>query len=134
MRFKQILIVGVGLIGGSFALAAKRAKIAERVTGYDYEDVLKSALARGIIDEAERCFDSGSRSDADLVYLAAPVGVGREPQDGRRVRVGAPVLRSALRGRARRRGPGCGACGLKGARRAHRGCRNSRSKAGSHHG
>src|ERR1051325_12008991 len=75
MRFKQILIVGVGLIGGSFALAAKRAKIAERITGYDYEETLKTALARGIIDDAERCFDTGSRSEADLVYLAAPVGV-----------------------------------------------------------
>jgi prephenate dehydrogenase len=74
MQFKRILIVGVGLIGGSFALAAKRARIAERVTGLDSEENLKSALARGLIDDVEQCFNSGDVSDADLVYLAAPVG------------------------------------------------------------
>lgn len=74
MRFKRILIVGVGLIGGSFALAAKRAKIAERITGWDHEANLESALAKGVIDDVEQGFNSGGVSDADLVYLSAPVG------------------------------------------------------------
>lgn len=74
MRFKQITIVGVGLIGGSFALAARRAGIAERITGWDKKEVLDEAQARGIIDGVEDSFDSGRVSDADLVYLAAPVG------------------------------------------------------------
>jgi prephenate dehydrogenase len=74
MRFKQILIVGVGLIGGSFALAAKRANIAERITGWDHDANLEAALARGVIDDVEQSLRSGGVSAADLVYLAAPVG------------------------------------------------------------
>jgi prephenate dehydrogenase len=74
MQFKHITIVGVGLIGGSFALAARRAGIAERITGWDAKAVLDKACARGVIDDAEGSFDSGGVCDADLVYLAAPVG------------------------------------------------------------
>ena len=74
MQFKQVLIVGVGLIGGSFALAAKRAGIADRINGWDIEDALEPALSMGIIDGVESGFESGDVSEADLVYLAAPVG------------------------------------------------------------
>jgi prephenate dehydrogenase len=74
MRFKHIAIVGVGLIGGSFALAARRAGFADRITGWDSNDVLDRACTRGVIDAAEDSFEIGSVSEADLVYLAAPVG------------------------------------------------------------
>lgn len=74
MHFRHITIVGVGLIGGSFALAARRAGIAERITGWDSEDVLDEARARGVIDGIEDAFDSGRVCEADFVYLAAPVG------------------------------------------------------------
>ncbi|MEK6320496.1 MAG: prephenate dehydrogenase/arogenate dehydrogenase family protein [Acidobacteriota bacterium] len=74
MRFKHIAIVGVGLIGGSFALAARRAGIAERITGWDRKEALDEACARGVIDGVEDAFDSARASEADLVYLAAPVG------------------------------------------------------------
>jgi prephenate dehydrogenase len=74
MHFKHIAVVGVGLIGGSFALAARRAGIAERITGWDNKDVLDEATARGVIDAPEASFASGGVCDADLVYLAAPVG------------------------------------------------------------
>lgn len=74
MHFKHIAIVGVGLIGGSFALAARRAGIGERITGWDNKDVLDEATARGVIDAKEASFESGGVCDADLVYLAAPVG------------------------------------------------------------
>jgi prephenate dehydrogenase len=74
MRFKHIAIVGVGLIGGSFALAARRAGFAERITGSDSNEVLDRACARGVIDAVEDSFEVGSVSEADLVYLAAPVG------------------------------------------------------------
>jgi prephenate dehydrogenase len=70
----HIAIVGVGLIGGSFALAARRAGLANRITGWDREDVLAKALKSGAIDAVEDSFGSGRPSDADLVYLAAPVG------------------------------------------------------------
>ncbi len=74
MRFKHIAIVGVGLIGGSFALAARRASIAQRITGWDRKEVLDQACARGVIDGVEDSFASASVTEADLVYLAAPVG------------------------------------------------------------
>lgn len=74
MRFKRVTIVGVGLIGGSFALALRRAGIAERITGCDTREGLDKALALGVIDAAEESFALGRVCDGDLIYLAAPVG------------------------------------------------------------
>lgn len=74
MLFRHIAIVGVGLIGGSFALAVRRAGICERITGWDSREVLDQAMAGGVIDGVEQAFETGGMSDADLVYLAAPVG------------------------------------------------------------
>jgi prephenate dehydrogenase len=74
MAFKQITIVGVGLIGGSFALAARRAGIAERVAGWDSPEVLDAARKLGVIDDVDDALGTGKLSSADLVYLAAPVG------------------------------------------------------------
>lgn len=73
MRFKQITVVGIGLIGGSFALAARRAGLAERITGWDSPDVVDQASALGVIDSPEESFESGG-CQSDLIYLAAPVG------------------------------------------------------------
>ena len=72
MRFKHVAIVGVGLIGGSFALALRRAGMAERITGWDSKEVLIRACARGVID-GEGEFPA-TLGEADLVFLAAPVG------------------------------------------------------------
>lgn len=74
MLFKHIAIVGVGLIGGSFALAVRRAGVCERITGWDRKEVLDHAIRLGVIDGFEDAFESGEVSEADLVYLAAPVG------------------------------------------------------------
>jgi prephenate dehydrogenase len=64
---KTICIHGTGLIGGSFALALKRAFPGVRITGIDKPDVLERAQRRNIID--------GAGSDRpDLVVLATPVG------------------------------------------------------------
>lgn len=74
MHFKHVAILGVGLIGGSFALAARRAGIAERITGWDLKEVLVRACARGVIDCEEDSLSAGKVSEADLVFLATPVG------------------------------------------------------------
>ena len=74
MYFKHITIVGVGLIGGSFALAVRRAGVCERITGWDRKNVLDRAIAGRVIDGVESAFQSGAVSESDLVYLAAPVG------------------------------------------------------------
>lgn len=74
MYFKQLTVVGVGLIGGSFALAARRARIAERIAGCDTREVLDRAIALGVIDGPDDSFELGRTSEAGLIYLAAPVG------------------------------------------------------------
>lgn len=67
-----IAIVGVGLIGGSFALALKSAGAVEAVLGYDLDgENLKQALELGVIDRALASVDE--LVEADLVMLAVPV-------------------------------------------------------------
>ncbi len=64
---KKITIFGTGLIGGSLALALKRAFPGVRISGVDNPDVLARAQKLGIIDVT-------GLEAADLVVLAAPVG------------------------------------------------------------
>ncbi|MBI4886698.1 MAG: prephenate dehydrogenase/arogenate dehydrogenase family protein [Acidobacteria bacterium] len=69
--FSRIAIVGLGLIGGSIAFAARRAWPSTHVVAIDREAVLREALARRAIDAAGT--DLSAVRDADLVVLAAPV-------------------------------------------------------------
>ncbi len=65
-------IIGIGLIGGSFALSLKEHNICSRVIGFDSsEENLKEALSRGIID-AEATMESGIEH-SDLIVIATPV-------------------------------------------------------------
>ncbi len=69
----QITIIGVGLIGGSFALALKKRKLAGRIVGCDRPAVLERARAVGAIDEA--CEEpEAAVQGSSLVLLATPVG------------------------------------------------------------
>ena len=53
--FKQMTVCGVGLIGGSLALIARREGLVERVVGLGRtQKNLDVALERGIIDDATR--------------------------------------------------------------------------------
>lgn len=74
IHFKHITIFGVGLIGGSFALAAREAGLAERITGCGDKKFLQAALSHQVIDGIDEAFEKGETSDADFIYLAAPVG------------------------------------------------------------
>ena len=69
--FPRIAIVGLGLIGGSIAFAAKRAWPSTHVTALDREPVLREAMSRRAIDAAAAGLDA--LGTADLVVLAAPV-------------------------------------------------------------
>ena len=72
-RFERVAIVGVGLIGGSFALALKHAKACAHVVGAGRNSAnLKLALERGAIDSIAPDAAAAVR-DADLVLIAAPV-------------------------------------------------------------
>lgn len=71
--FRQITIIGCGLIGGSFGLAVRKHGFHGSIVGCDREPVLAEARRRGAIgaacaDPAEACRGS------QLVLLATPVG------------------------------------------------------------
>ncbi|MES2047343.1 MAG: prephenate dehydrogenase/arogenate dehydrogenase family protein [Pseudomonadota bacterium] len=71
--FKRVAIFGVGLIGGSFALALKKAGAVQHVIGVGRSvDSLQRALELGIIDEIATSVELAV-CDADLILIAAPV-------------------------------------------------------------
>jgi prephenate dehydrogenase len=71
--FEQLALIGCGLMGGSFALALKRAGLVRRVVGYS-KSPSTTARARqlGVID-IEASSALLAVSGADLVLLAVPV-------------------------------------------------------------
>ena len=69
--FQRIGIVGLGLIGGSIALAARQTWPAGLVIGVDRKDVLERAMILHAIDVAAD--DPIVLAEADLVILAAPI-------------------------------------------------------------
>jgi prephenate dehydrogenase len=68
---KTVAIVGVGLIGGSFALALRKAGFQGKIIGVSSPSTIQKAFARGAIDEALPLAEAARR--ADLVYLAQPI-------------------------------------------------------------
>jgi prephenate dehydrogenase len=69
----KVVIVGVGLIGGSFALALKKAGAARQVVGMGRsKEALARALELGIVDSITDSPEE-AMAGADLVLLAAPV-------------------------------------------------------------
>jgi prephenate dehydrogenase len=73
MTIQRITIAGLGLIGGSLALALRQAGFAGEIAGCDRAEILAAAVERGIV--------SGGHSDPitaalghDVVVLATPVG------------------------------------------------------------
>jgi len=70
---KKLVIFGVGLIGGSVALALKRAAVAPQIIGIGRSgDGLQAALDMGIIDAVETD-PAKALLDADMVIIATPV-------------------------------------------------------------
>lgn len=73
-RFKHIAIVGVGLIGGSLALALKKKGFGGRISGVDSEEILHLAQKRKAIDQAFAKQElQEAVKDANLVFLCAPI-------------------------------------------------------------
>ena len=69
--FERIAIIGLGLIGGSLALAIKRTWPSALVIAVDRNDVIERATVAHAIDVGAD--DLGMVSGAELVVLAAPV-------------------------------------------------------------
>ena len=72
-RLKRVAVVGVGLVGGSFALALRRASGAMTLVGVDRDSqALERAAALGVIDTAAESVSEATQG-ADLVVVAVPV-------------------------------------------------------------
>ena len=77
VRIGKLVVIGVGLIGGSFALAMKRSGGAESAVGVGRgRNNLDAALKLGIVDRVFALDEpwTAELHDADLVFLATPVG------------------------------------------------------------
>jgi prephenate dehydrogenase len=72
--FSRIAVMGVGLIGGSFALAVRQQFREIEITGWGREEVLAAAAAHGAVHRTSANLEDALRG-ADLVYIALPVGV-----------------------------------------------------------
>ncbi len=66
-----IAIFGVGLIGGSFALAVRKAGFSGRIIGVSSDETIRAALALKVIDEALPADQAAA--EADLLYLSQPI-------------------------------------------------------------
>jgi len=73
VTFSRITILGTGLIGGSFALAIRRAGFTGPIIGCDRESTLARARELQVIDHAIATPEEAVKG-SDLVVLATPVG------------------------------------------------------------
>lgn len=71
LRHARIAIAGLGLIGGSLALALRRTLPHATILGVDRPDILDAATALGAIDQARA--HVRDLVDADVVVLATPI-------------------------------------------------------------
>ena len=73
MKFEKVALIGCGLMGGSFALAAREAGWAKFIVGYSPSESSKQkALSMGVINLATDNI-AQAVTGADLVLLAVPV-------------------------------------------------------------
>ena len=69
--WSTVSVVGVGLIGGSFALALRKAGFRGKIIGVSSAATIRVALERRVIDEALPLRDAAAQ--ADIIYLAQPI-------------------------------------------------------------
>jgi|tagenome__1003787_1003787.scaffolds.fasta_scaffold20916242_2 prephenate dehydrogenase len=67
-QIKTVAIIGVGLIGGSFALAIRSRGFAGEILGVSSPSVIENAINRGAISRGVTL--EAACQDADLLYLA----------------------------------------------------------------
>lgn len=68
---RNVVIIGVGLIGGSFALALRAAGFHGAITGVSSPATLDEALRLGVVDRGAPLEEACAA--ADLIYLAQPI-------------------------------------------------------------
>ena len=67
----KVAIVGVGLIGGSFALALRQAGFSGEIIGVSSSSTIEAARSLRVIDRAASL--SEAAAECDLLYLAQPI-------------------------------------------------------------
>ncbi len=73
-KIEHLCIIGVGLIGGSFARAVRQAGLVNHITGCGRNiDNLKKAVELGVIDDFSQDISEAVKK-ADLIFIATPVG------------------------------------------------------------
>lgn len=74
----SVLVIGLGLIGSSFALALKRASADRLIIGYDRQRAtMKEAKALGVVDYCQPSLPEAV-AQADVIFLSVPM-LGMEP-------------------------------------------------------
>ena len=72
-QFDTVAVVGLGLIGGSFAMDVRRLGLAKRILGYDNNSEYRAEISsRNLVDYLADAPDE-KLSEAQLVMLAVPV-------------------------------------------------------------
>jgi prephenate dehydrogenase len=79
--FRRVLVSGVGLIGGSWALGLRRSGFGGDILGFDRPEALERIRAFGVVDSVSAGAPADVR-DGDLVVLAAPVGATLDALSG----------------------------------------------------
>jgi prephenate dehydrogenase len=72
---KRVTVLGTGLIGGSFALALRKYITGVHISGWDRPKVVGDAHARDALDAPFYGELGPALENADLIYIALPVGV-----------------------------------------------------------
>jgi cyclohexadieny/prephenate dehydrogenase len=77
-RVEKVLVIGLGLIGGSLARSLKQSGFAGHVSGYGYRDVsLKKGMQLGVIDSYSLNLDE-ALADANIVVIGTPTLTANE--------------------------------------------------------
>jgi len=71
--FPRVCIVGVGLLGGSFAAALRARGYRGHISGCGRRSMV-DLVTKGLLDSEEESFANNQICNADLIYLAAPIG------------------------------------------------------------
>lgn len=78
LLFNRMAIIGVGLLGGSMALACKKHGLVSSVCGFGRSSKrLEQTKAKGIVNDFSVDLETALK-DADLVVLATPIGLFRQ--------------------------------------------------------
>lgn len=72
-KLRRLVVVGLGLIGGSFAKGIREKGLFDEVVGVDRDpETRRLAVALGVVDRCEETLAIGCR-DADVIQLAVPI-------------------------------------------------------------